>query len=115
MWLENGSRFIHATSADSTDQQSANSANSAFTTNSWMHVVMLLDRFNGTIRAFKNKVLVANDIIRTTDTVSSQNPLLLGPAKRVIPISATLTDSWMISGFTTAFFTPLKLITYTMQ
>ena len=25
LWLENGSRFIHATSADSTDQQSANS------------------------------------------------------------------------------------------
>ena len=81
MWLENGSRYIHATSADSTDQQSANSANSAFTNNSWMHLVMLLDRNNGTIRAYKNKALVANGSIRTTDTVSSSNPLLFGSSQ----------------------------------
>ena len=82
LWLENGSRFIHATSADSTDQQTANSANSAFTNNSWMHLVMLLDRNNGTIRAFKDKALVANGSIRMTDdTVSSSNPLLFGSSQ----------------------------------
>ena len=81
LWLENGSRFIHATSADSTDQQTANSANSAFANNSWMHLVMLLDRYNGTIRAFKDKALVANGSIRTTDTVSSSNPLLFGTSQ----------------------------------
>ena len=100
MWLENGSRFIHATSADSTDQQSANSPNSAFTNNSWMHLVMLLDRNNGTIRAFKDKALVASDSIRTTDTVSSSNPLLFG-STRAILLSAILTDRWMISDCTT--------------
>ena len=81
LWLENGNRFIHATSADSTDQQHANSANSAFANNSWMHLVMLLDRHNGTIRAFKDKTLVASDTIRTTDTVSSSNPLLFGTSQ----------------------------------
>ncbi|NDH01077.1 MAG: LamG domain-containing protein, partial [Opitutae bacterium] len=81
LWLENASRFIHATSADATDQQSANSANSAFTNNSWMHLVMLLDRNNGTIRAFKDKVMVANSAVRSTNTVSSQNPLLFGKSQ----------------------------------
>ena len=81
LWLENGSRFIHATSADSTDQQNANSANSAFTNNSWMHLVMLLDRYNGSIKVFKDKALVANSTVRSTNTVSSQNPLLFGKSQ----------------------------------
>ncbi|MDG1172749.1 MAG: DUF5011 domain-containing protein, partial [Opitutales bacterium] len=81
LWLENGSRFIHATSADSTDQQYANSANSAFTNNSWMHLVMLLDRYNGSIKVFKDKALVANSTVRSTNTVSSQNPLLFGKSQ----------------------------------
>jgi enamine deaminase RidA (YjgF/YER057c/UK114 family) len=81
LWLENSTRFFHATSADATDQQSANSANSAFTNNSWMHLVMLLDRYNGSIQVFKDKALVANDTIRTTDTVSSQIPLLFGKSQ----------------------------------
>ena len=81
LWLENGSRFIHATSADSTDQQYANSANSAFTNNSWMHLVMLLDRYNGSIQVFKDKALVANSTVRSTNTVSSQNPLLFGKSQ----------------------------------
>ena len=59
----------------------ANSANSAFANNSWMHLVMLLDRYNGTIRTFKDKALVASDTIRTTDTVSSSNPLLFGTSQ----------------------------------
>ena len=75
LWLENGSRFIHATSADSTDQQNANSANSAFTNNSWMHLVMLLDRYNGSIKVFKDKALVANSTVRSTNTVSSSKPI----------------------------------------
>jgi hypothetical protein len=81
LWLENSSHFIHATSADSTDQQQADSANSAFTNNSWMHLVMLLDRYNGSIQVFKDKALVANSTVRSTNTVSSQNPLLFGKSQ----------------------------------
>ncbi|NDH17032.1 MAG: LamG domain-containing protein, partial [Opitutae bacterium] len=81
LWLENASRFIHATSADATDQESANSANSAFSSNSWMHLVMLLDRYNGSIKVFKDKALVANSTVRSTNTVSSQNPLLFGKSQ----------------------------------
>ena len=110
LWLENGSRFIHATSADSTDQQSANSANSAFTNNSWMHLVMLLDRNNGTIRAFKDKALVASDTIRTTDTVSSSNPLLFGSSQEsnsnYSHINGQMDDIRLYDGY----YTPLKSI-----
>ncbi|MDB3957927.1 hypothetical protein N9408_03345, partial [Opitutales bacterium] len=81
LWLENSSRFFHGTSADVTDQESSNSANSAFTNNSWMHLVMLLDRYNGSIQVFKDKALVANNTVRSTNTVSSQNPLLFGKSQ----------------------------------
>ena len=86
LWLENGSRFIHAAGADSTDQQTANSANSAFTNNSWMHLVMLLDRYNGTIRAFKDKALVATVAFALLIQFLPQIRCFLGPARRPIPI-----------------------------
>ena len=39
----------------------------------------------------------------------------LGPARRPIPITATLTARWMKSDFTSEFYTPLKLKTFTTQ
>jgi hypothetical protein len=46
-----------------------------------MHLVMLLDRYNGSIQVFKDKALVANSTVRSTNTVSSQNPLLFGKSQ----------------------------------
>ena len=78
LWIQNSNKYFHGTSADSSSQEQADSANNAISINEWFHAVLLVDRTNGFIRVYKNNALVANDTTRSTDSVTSQNSLLFG-------------------------------------
>ena len=78
LWIQNSNKYFHGTSADSSSQEQADSANNAISINEWFHTVLLVDRTNGFIRVYKNNALVANNTTRSTDSVTSQNSLLFG-------------------------------------
>ena len=78
-WVYNDGH-LHLTSSDGS-QEVSNSAVGTVAGNQWFHLVGLIDRSSGSLKTYKNKILVANDTVRTTDTFSHSTSLRFGSAK----------------------------------
>ena len=78
-WVYNDGH-LHLTSSDGS-QEVSDSAVGTVAENQWYHLVGLIDRSSGSMKTYKNKILVANDTVRTTNTFSHSTSLRFGSAK----------------------------------
>jgi|GEM_PF-4547803 len=77
VWFEN-TGIIHASSADHLGAQHLNTPANTIKTNIWYKLVVVFDRNSGRIRTYVDGNLIAEGSLRTTESVTSKSPLLIG-------------------------------------
>ena len=83
LWLKESQRSFHAVSADSQGQQAADSNSNSWTTNHWYHTVSVINRNLGHIKFYLDGSLLSSGNVRTSDTLSSSNPLRIGGTQEI--------------------------------
>jgi hypothetical protein len=83
LWLKESHRSFHAVSADSQGQQAADSNSNSWTTSQWYHTVSVINRNLGHIKFYLDGSLLSSGTVRTTDTLSSSNPLRIGGTQEI--------------------------------
>ena len=83
LWLKQETNSFHTVSADSQGQQEADSNSNSWTTNQWYHTVSVINRNLGHIKFYLDGSLLSSGNVRTTDTLSSTNPLRIGGTQEI--------------------------------
>jgi len=65
-------------SADTTGEQNISSPIGQITTGKWFHIIGVIDRTAGAMRLYVNGSKVSSSTVRTTDTISHNEPLRIG-------------------------------------
>ena len=73
LWTRNDNKYYHLTSADSTAQQTSDSAINSTSSNVWYHLVSLIDRTSGTMNLYSNNTqIISNNTLRVSDSFLHQ-------------------------------------------
>jgi len=77
LWLRNDG-LVYLGTADASGEQNVQTAVGQVTPGQWTHVAGVIDRVTGTLQIYINGTVAASGILRTGNSVSTLNPLLVG-------------------------------------